>query len=149
MLTERPGLMVRLLANPAPTVRPVATAVRADLVESAALEPWLVKLVLPLTAGTLVRVARAATVLRAWTRRFYLHLVKTAVPVAMVVRVALAVQVLRLVRVVQAGTLVTAVRAERGSTDSQVPTVRFWLHPGPTVAMVKVPVPVVPVVPAA
>ena len=43
VLTERPGLMVRLLANPGLPVKPAAMAVQADWLDSAvrqaALEP--------------------------------------------------------------------------------------------------------------
>ena len=104
VLTERPGLMVRLLANPGLPVKPAATAARADWLDSAVrqatLEPQLVRMVSPEMAATPETVATLATVPPVRMGRVYLQTVRSAAAVAMAVRAASAERVRRRVRTV-------------------------------------------------
>ena len=92
VLTERPGLMVRLLANPVLPVKPAAMAVQADWLDSAVrqatLEPQLVRMVSPEMAVTPETVATLATVQQVRMGRFSLQTVRPAALVAMAGREA-------------------------------------------------------------
>ena len=91
-LTERLGLMERLPANPGPTVKQAAMAVRADWLESAAQrvarELQLAQTASPATAGTQASVGRVAAVPPVRMGRLYLQTVRPAEPVVMAVRAA-------------------------------------------------------------
>jgi hypothetical protein len=104
VLTERPGLMVRLLANPGLPVKPAATAERADWLDSAdwqaALERQLARMVLKATAATLAAVGQVATVPLERMGRFRLQTVRPAAAVAMAGRAASAERARRLGRTV-------------------------------------------------
>ena len=92
MLMERPGLMVRLLASPEPTVKRAATAAQADRLESAeqrvARELQLAQTASPATAVTRASVGRVAAVPPVRMGRLYLQTVRPAEPVVMAVRAA-------------------------------------------------------------
>jgi hypothetical protein len=150
VLTERLGLPERLPVNPGPTVKPAATAVRADLLESAvrpaALEPRLVKMASPATAGTPEMAGSAAQVL---TERLGLMLrlpvnpgptVKPAATVAPADwqesaerQAALEPRLARMVSAVLAGTPEMAGLAARAPTERLGLMVRLLANPGPTV----------------
>ena len=92
MLTERPGLMVRLLANPGLPVKPAAMAVQADWLGSAARQAAskrrLARPAWSATAATPETVATLATVPPVRMGRVYLQTVRPAAAVAMAGREA-------------------------------------------------------------
>ena len=104
VLTERPGLMVRLLANPGLPVKPAAMAVQADWLESAARQAASKRrLARPVSSATVVTrawVGQVATVPPVRMGRVYLQTVRPAAAVAMVGRAASAERARRRVRTV-------------------------------------------------